>query len=72
MKASSRSSVATWSIRDDQSPAAGWRVGKQYPDRLAQSSGKMRDGGIHGDQQIEIGQNRGGVGKVVEVRSEVA
>jgi hypothetical protein len=41
-----------------QEPPAIWRVGERYPDRLAQSSGILRDGGVHGDQQVEIGESR--------------
>ena len=31
----------------------------------------MRDGGVHGDDEIEIGDRRGSVGEIVEIAGEI-
>ncbi len=43
------------------------RCGSSFSER----AGKMGDGGIHADEEIEIGDERGGIGKVVPFARKV-
>ena len=54
-----------------EEPAPVGIVRQQNPNRLAECAGEMRDGGVNGDQQIEIGERCGGVGEIVEVAGEI-
>ena len=38
--------------------------GKQEPEGFAECSGEVGDGGVGGDDEIEVGDERGGVGEV--------
>ena len=46
-------------------------VAIEQPERLAERAGEMRHRGIDGDDRIQILDQRGGVGKIMEVGGPV-
>ena len=44
---------------------------QQQPHRLAQRARQMRDAGVHGDHQIELHDQRGGVFEAVQIGGEI-
>ena len=47
-----------------QQPAVVGHEGKQQPCRLTHGRGKVHDGGIHTDYQVQLTHDGGGVGEV--------
>ena len=50
-----------------EQPSPTGIVAIDQPERLAERAGEMRHGGIDGDDQIQILDQRGGIGKIMEV-----